>query len=73
VVHPYDVGIGVRRRHDTDLGLWHVRAKPRSSSEIISIQSITRGAALANDPDTPGDYFVIHTIDADMFLQVKSL
>jgi hypothetical protein len=73
LVHPYDVGVGVRRRHDMDLGLWRVRAKPRSSSEIISIHSITRGAALANDPDTFGDYFVIHTIDADMFLRVKSL
>ncbi|KAG0698765.1 hypothetical protein DFH29DRAFT_877761 [Suillus ampliporus] len=31
------------------------------------------GAALANDPETAGDYFVIHTVDTDMFLQVKAL
>ncbi|KAG1822153.1 hypothetical protein DFJ58DRAFT_720123 [Suillus subalutaceus] len=40
IIHPYDVGIGVRRRWDVDLGLWCVRAKPCSSSEIISVQSI---------------------------------
>ncbi|KAG1877635.1 hypothetical protein DFJ58DRAFT_645452, partial [Suillus subalutaceus] len=27
LIHPYDAGIGVRRRQDVDLGLWHVRAK----------------------------------------------
>ncbi|KAG2092954.1 uncharacterized protein F5147DRAFT_747983 [Suillus discolor] len=40
LIHPYDVGIGVRQRQDVDLGLWCVRAKPRSSSEIISVWSI---------------------------------
>lgn len=40
IIHPYDVGIGVRRRRDVDLGLWRVRATPCSSSEIISVQSI---------------------------------
>ncbi|KAG1908652.1 uncharacterized protein F5891DRAFT_1124360 [Suillus fuscotomentosus] len=64
LIHPYDVGIGVRRRQDVDLGLWRVRAKPRSSSEIISVRSIIRGAALARDPETDGDHLVIHTIDA---------
>jgi len=70
LIHPYDAGIGVHRRQDIDLGLWRVRAKPRASSEFISIRSIIRGAALARDPnlDTSNDYFVIHTIDADMFL-----
>ncbi|KAG2757673.1 hypothetical protein P692DRAFT_20842876 [Suillus brevipes Sb2] len=57
-----------RLMRDNDMGLWHVRAKPRISSEIISVQSIIRGAALANDPETDGDYFVIHTVDTDMFL-----
>lgn len=73
IIHPYDVGIGVRRRRDVDLGLWRVRATPCSSSEIISVQSIIRGAALAKDPETDGDYLVIHTVDTDMFLRVKSL
>ncbi|KAG2121427.1 hypothetical protein DEU56DRAFT_873780 [Suillus clintonianus] len=73
LIHPYDVGIGVRSKHDTDLGLWRVRAKLRSSPEFISVRSIIRGAALASDPGRQGDYFVIDTVDADMFLRVKSL
>ncbi|KAG2053125.1 hypothetical protein BDR06DRAFT_1055215 [Suillus hirtellus] len=58
---------------DDDIGLWHVQAKPRSSSEIISVRSIIQGAALTNDPETAGDYFVIHTVDTDIFLRVKAL
>ncbi|KAG1840639.1 hypothetical protein F4604DRAFT_1598758 [Suillus subluteus] len=74
LIHPYDVGIASsRRRRDNDMGLWRVLAKPRISSEIISVQSIIRGAALTNDPETDGDYFVIHTVDTDMFLRVKAL
>ncbi|KAG1856191.1 hypothetical protein C8R48DRAFT_749169 [Suillus tomentosus] len=53
LIHPYDVGIGVCRRQDVDLGLWC--------------------AVLARDPETDGDHLVIHTIDADMFLCIKSL
>ncbi|KAG1878857.1 hypothetical protein F4604DRAFT_2000136 [Suillus subluteus] len=73
IIHPYDVGIGVRRRCDVNLGLWHVCAKPHSSSEIISVRLIIRGAALTKDLETDGDYFVMHTVDTDMFLCVKSL
>ncbi|KAG2114673.1 uncharacterized protein F5147DRAFT_743848 [Suillus discolor] len=58
---------------DVNLGLWHVHTKPQSSSEIILVWSIIRGAALAKDPETNGDYFVMHTVDTDMFLRVKSL
>ncbi|KAG0700922.1 hypothetical protein DFH29DRAFT_982909 [Suillus ampliporus] len=50
-------------KHDTDLGLWCVRAKPWSSPEFISV----------SDPGRQGNYFVIDTVDADMFLRVKSL
>ncbi|KAG1735756.1 hypothetical protein EDB19DRAFT_1896182 [Suillus lakei] len=58
---------------DDDIGLWRVRAKPRSSSKIISVRSIIQGVALANDPEMAGDYFVIHTVDTDIFLRVKAL
>ncbi|KAG1793231.1 hypothetical protein EV424DRAFT_1475677 [Suillus variegatus] len=47
LIHPYDVGIGVRRRQDLDLGLC--------------------------DPEAVNDYFVIDTIDTDMFLRTKAL
>ncbi|KAG1756155.1 hypothetical protein EDD22DRAFT_981579 [Suillus occidentalis] len=73
LIHPYDVGIGVRRRQDLDLGLWRVRAKPRSSSEFVFVDSIIRGAALASDPEAVNDYFVIDTIDTDIFLRMKAL
>ena len=73
LIHPYDVGIGVRRRQDLDLELWRVRAKPRSSSEFIFVESVIRGAALASDPEAVGDYFVMDTIDTDMFLRMKAL
>ncbi|KAG1867513.1 hypothetical protein C8R48DRAFT_747364 [Suillus tomentosus] len=73
LIHPYDVGIGVRSKHDADLGLWRVRAKPQSSPKFISVRSIIQGAALASDPGRQGDYFIINTVDADMFLRLKSL
>lgn len=74
LIHPYDVGITSScRRRDNDMGLWCVQVKPRISSEIISVQSIIWGAALTNDPETDRDYFVIHTVDTDMFLRVKAL
>ncbi|KAG2126014.1 uncharacterized protein EDB93DRAFT_1097396, partial [Suillus bovinus] len=74
LIHPYDVSIpSSRQRRDNDLGLWRVQAKPRLSSEIISVWSIIRGVALASDPEMPGDYFVIHTVDNDIFLQIKAL
>ncbi|KAG2336213.1 hypothetical protein BDR05DRAFT_1006072 [Suillus weaverae] len=73
LIHPYDVGIGVRRRQDLDLGLWRVQAKPRSSSEFVFVDSIIRGAALASDPEAVNDYFIIDTIDTDIFLRMKAL
>ncbi|KAG2128339.1 uncharacterized protein EDB93DRAFT_1096048, partial [Suillus bovinus] len=74
LIHPYDVSIpSSRRRRDNDLGLWRVQAKPRLSSEIISVQSIIHGVTLTSNPETPGDYFVIHTVDNDIFLLIKAL
>jgi len=47
---------------------------PSGAASMIG-DSIIRGAALAGDPKMPNasDYFVMHTVDADMFLQVKAL
>ncbi|KAG1856505.1 hypothetical protein C8R48DRAFT_749127 [Suillus tomentosus] len=63
LIHPYDVAIGHRRRQDIDLGLYRVRAKPRASPELISV----------DDPATAGDYFIVDTIDTNIFLRMKSL
>lgn len=59
-------------RKDRDLGLHRVRVKAHPY-EIISVQSIVRGALLVQDSDNPDDYFVVDTIDGDMFLRMQSL
>jgi len=63
---------GQVRRKDKDLGLYRVRVKA-NPYDIISVQSIVRGALLVQDSDNPDDYFVVDTVDADMFLRMKSL
>ncbi|KAG1904191.1 uncharacterized protein F5891DRAFT_1126623 [Suillus fuscotomentosus] len=73
LIHPYDVAIGHHHRQDIDLGLYRVRAKPHASPELISVESIIRGAVLASDPATAGDYFIVDTINTDIFLRMKSL
>jgi len=63
---------GQVRRKDKDLGLYRVRVKA-DPYEIISVQSIVRGTLLVQDSDNLDDYFVVDTVDADMFLRMKSL
>ena len=50
---------------------WHVR--PRSRCEVISVDCIVRGAVLVADTKYAGDYFVIDTLNEDMFPRVKSM
>jgi hypothetical protein len=73
LVHPYDAPLGQRLLKDRHLRLWRVRERPRVSSEFFSVHSIIRGAALAEDHNVRGDHIVIDTIDADMFLRIKSM
>lgn len=63
---------GQVRRKDRDLGLYRVRKKA-NPYEIISTESIIRGALLVQDSDNPDDHFVVDTIDADMFLRMQDL
>lgn len=63
---------GQARRKDKDLGLHRVKVRA-NPYEIISVQSIVRGALLVQDSDNPDDYFVVDTIDADMFLRMQTL
>jgi hypothetical protein len=63
---------GQVRRKDKDLGLHRVRVRA-NPYELISVQSIVRGALLVEDSDNPDDYFVVDTVDADMFLRMQSL
>ena len=41
--------------------------------EIIPVDSLICVAVLVSDTKFASDYFVIDTLDADMFLQVKTL
>lgn len=77
LVQPSDAPIGQRTRKDKDFGLYRVRARPRASTEFISVQSIIRGALLTKDAAAASseynDSFVVDVIDADMFLRMKAM
>ncbi|KAH7927024.1 hypothetical protein BV22DRAFT_1153995 [Leucogyrophana mollusca] len=73
LIHAYNAPIGQRPRKDKDLGLWRIRTRRRADAEFISVKSIIRGAAVAEDKTTPGDFFVIDTIDTDTFLRMKEM
>ena len=49
---------------------WNIR--PRNRCEVIPLDCIVRGAVLVADAKYKGDYFVIDTLDEDMFLRVKT-
>jgi len=50
---------------------WHLR--DRSRCEVIEVGCIVRGAVLVEDTKYSGDYFVIDTLDEDMFLRVRGM
>ena len=72
LVRTYGQPGGSHRRKDRDLGLYRVRVRS-SPYKIIPIESIVRGAVLVQDADNPDDYFVVDTIDGDMFLRMTTL
>ena len=61
------------RNVDKNLSIsrWHIRA--RSRCEVVPLDCIVRGAVLVADTKFAGDYFVIDTLDEDMFLRVKTM
>ena len=61
---------GSLRRKDRDLGLYRLK---RQKYEIISLKSVVREAVLVRESENSDDYFVVDTIDADMFLRMKGL
>ena len=58
---------------DKKLSIYRWEIRPRTRCEVISVDSIVRGAVLVKDPKYKGDYFVIDTLDEDMFLRMKQL
>ncbi|KAK0471475.1 hypothetical protein IW261DRAFT_1425114 [Armillaria novae-zelandiae] len=82
LVHPFDLtvtdgGECWKFQRDKDLGLYRLRARPRVFSQIVSIYSIIRGVLLVKDNSSDlsngQDYFVVDTIDTDMFFRMKRL
>ena len=72
LVQVYGKPSGSTRRKDNNLGLYRVRVKPNPYA-IIALDSIVRGALLVEDADIQGDYFVVDTVDGDMFLRIAAL
>ena len=61
--NPIDKSLSIRR--------WQIRARTRC--EVIPLDCIVRGAVLVKDTEYTTDYFVMDTLDEDMFLRVKQL
>lgn len=72
LVRVYGRPPGSIRRKDKDLGLYHVRVKS-SPYVIIPLESIVHGVLLVEDADIQGDYFVVDTVDGDIFLRMPTL
>ena len=72
LVRVYSRPPGSTRRKDKELGLYRVRVKSIPYA-IIAIESIVRGALLVQDMDILDDYFVVDTVDGDMFLRMASV
>ncbi|KAF9494402.1 hypothetical protein BDN71DRAFT_1393202 [Pleurotus eryngii] len=54
---------------DADLQLLCLRAQPRKSTEFIFLPSIIQSALVVPDFSLQGDFFLVDTVDSDMFLR----
>ena len=89
LLHPFQVRFGTRlhslayvktycrppgrmRRKDKDLGIYRLQLQA-SQYQIISLESVVRGALIVSDVDCSEEYFVVDTVDTDMFLRMKQL
>ena len=61
------------RRGDAELGLRRVKARARDKAVFTPIRLLVRGTLLFSDPDHERDFFVVDTVDADMFVRVQSM
>ena len=64
---------GVVRDTDKKLSIYRWNIHARSRCEIIPVHSIVCGAVLISDTKYASDYFVVDTLNADMFLRVKAM
>lgn len=58
---------------DKKLSIYRWKIRARNRCEVVPLNCIVRGAVLVGDPKFRGDYFVIDTLDDDMFLRVKKI
>jgi hypothetical protein len=76
LILPFDKPVPTheQRKKDIDLGLLRVRTQPRKQAEFIFVDSIIRGALLADsfDSEHGEDHLVIDTVDTDMFLRLRT-
>ena len=63
---------GAMQRKDKDLGIYQLQLKI-SPYQIISLDSVVRGALIVQDPENSHNYLIVDTIDTDMFLRMKML
>jgi hypothetical protein len=59
------------RNIDKKLSILRWNLRPQTRCEVVPIDTIVCGAVLIPDMKYAGDYFVVDTLDADMFLRVK--
>ncbi|KAJ8688723.1 hypothetical protein PTI98_013482 [Pleurotus ostreatus] len=68
LVHPLNRALGNQQRKDADLQLLRLKARPRKSTEFVFLPSIIQGALVVPDFSQQGDFFLVDTVDGDMFL-----
>jgi hypothetical protein len=61
------------RTRDRALRLTRVRSRPRYDSIVVDTETLTRGALLTDEHDSPGEFFVLDTIDDDFWWRMKSV
>jgi hypothetical protein len=61
------------KRIDKSLSIhrWHLQ--PRSQCQVIPLDNIIRGALLVADTEYKDDYFVVDTLDGDMYLRMMRM
>ncbi|EMD33070.1 hypothetical protein CERSUDRAFT_68155 [Gelatoporia subvermispora B] len=73
LVHPYNADISDFPEKDTDLGLYRIRQESAHTSHFIPLRSVIPGAVVVPTFDTENDFFVVDTIDPDIFFRLLVL
>ena len=69
IILPLDkVSRASTRSVDNELSIHQWQIRSRTRCEVVPLDCIVRGAVLVKDPNYSGDYFVLDTLDEDMFL-----